>query len=1249
MRRIAFFGLTLHTSFLFPAITAAWNLTTGGNYSPPANWSPATTPTGIDSEADFGAKITAASTITLDVTPTVGTMTFNNVNSYTISPSAAFSLMFQVSAGNASIQVTTGAHSITAPITLMSPLSISQSSTSPFTIMGVITGGNMVTMSGPQTLILNPVTPNLYSGGTMVNGGVLQCGSTGALPANQNLAIIAPGSVNLGGFSQTIGILSGGGGITTTASEQLTTNVPVVMMTSYTGAMTGSGSLNITGMQTLTLTNPMNNYSGGTTVNMTGGMGGLTCGAADVIPKLGPFTLTSGTFNLNNFGQSIGSLSGSGPITLGTAQLTVNSTTNTTYSGIISDTGMMGSLVQAGTAVLTLSGVSTFNNGVTIDSGTIQCGVVNVFVPSMVGTFENITVDAVGTFDLNGFNQSIGALNGSGAVTFGVGNLTVTTASNAAFSGTMSGSGMLIYDGTAMFTISGPNMYTGGTVINGAGSLVTGAVNTLPVGGPVTLNAGILNLNGFSQSIGGLSGVGNISMGAAQLSVGPAATSTYSGAMTDGGAGGSLNIIGPGVEILSNAANSYTGGTFVNGGTLQNGVNNALPMTGNLTVNSPGTYSLGGFDQTIGALSGNGVVQLTANTLTTSTSMNSTFFGPIMGLGGTLVKNGTSTLTILGPNSYSFTTVNMGTLQGNTMSLQGMITNNGATVIFNQPFPGVFTGTLLPPGGALMITGGGNVIFPSPTAQTATTTEVVFGKLTVDGILNSTTLTVDPGGVLGGIGTIVGNTTVNGLLQPGDNSIGTLTITGNYVQGAGSAYDVEINPVQSDLLAVSGTVMINSPANVIVMPEVGLYAPSKSYTIMSSMTAPVTGTFSSVTLSNPFLAASLTYNTDPSVAGSVQLLLKLAPFSNVIKGGNPGAVAECINAAADSGSVDFANIVAHLIFLPIEDVRKALDQMQPSILKGMVIAEENNLTLVRTTLSQRMNQLSQIICEDAEITNRAWDIWTNLSGDFLDEGRADKNHGFEAKTGAATAGIDVALAKGLYFGAAGAYSDTYLKWHEDKGDGHINSFYTGPYASWFNRRVFANAAGLVAWNYTRASRHAVFEEIFNRRAQNHHHGFGGLAHLDIGVIAYPGGSATFAPFFMGDYIYVYEQKFSETGAQSLDLNVQASHADMWRSETGIRVTKCSPHARHKWVHDLKLSWVHEQRMRGRHYTASFQVANFCHFNVVGMHPNHDLFNIETGLTGMFFHDKLLTSFRYEGEFGEGVRDQSAYLQIKYNF
>src|SRR5262249_14822335 len=113
---------------------------------------------------------------------------------------------------------------------------------------------------------------------------------------------------------------------------------------------------------------------------------------------------------------------------------------------------------------------------------------------------------------------------------------------------------------------------------------------------------------------------------------------------------GSVVKTGAAIQILS-GHNTYSGGTTINGGVLQLGVNDALSSTGPVTVNSGASLDIGTSTQHIGALTlsggtlaGGTGAALVGNNMTLTSG---TIFVPITGV--VVNKGGTGTVTDSAP------------------------------------------------------------------------------------------------------------------------------------------------------------------------------------------------------------------------------------------------------------------------------------------------------------------------------------------------------------------------------------------------------------------------------------------------------------------------------------------------------------------------------------------------------------------------------------------------------------------------
>lgn len=186
-------------------------------------------------------------------------------------------------------------------------------------------------------------------------------------------------------------------------------------------------------------------------------------------------------------------------------------------------------------------------------------------------------------------------------------------------SGGITGTGSLVKAGTGTLTLSGGNSYVGGTTITGGTLQLGTATNTGSIIGVVSVRAGtalnVINSNGngmavvadagstvdfsnsagpagdYKQTVGSIAGAGSYLLGANELTVGSKNQSTeVSGVIS--GTGGSMVKIGAGTLMLT-AANTYTGGTTVNDGTLQLGtLARSGSVVGAISVGAGGALSI---------------------------------------------------------------------------------------------------------------------------------------------------------------------------------------------------------------------------------------------------------------------------------------------------------------------------------------------------------------------------------------------------------------------------------------------------------------------------------------------------------------------------------------------------------------------------------------------------------------------------------------------------------------------------------
>jgi fibronectin-binding autotransporter adhesin len=708
---------------------------------------------------------------------------------------------------------------------------------------GTGTGG-LTKSNTTGTLVLGG--SNTYAGDTTISGGTLRIANTTAIPSGTGKGnVVATGTLDLNGNAITINGLSGAGTITSGIAGAAGITVgDTNASSSYTGTIvngTGTVSLGKIGTGILTLSGA-NTYTGGTTISA----GAISISADNQIGSstTGTLVLNGGALNTTanltlsaTRGIAVGPTSGSGSGILAPA-----TGTTLTYGGIIANNGSgTGGLTKsATTGTLVLSGANTYSGDTSILGGTLQLGNIAA-IPSGTGK-GNLALASGTTLDLNNLSPTVNGLSGSGTITNSLtAAVTLTTGGNNAtstFSGIVqdgNGTTSLTKIGTGTLTLSGVSAYTGLTTIS-SGTLQLGIASALPSGlgkGNLVLN-GALDLNGFSNTLNGLSGSGtvtNSSTTAATLTAGAAdQTSTFSGNLQNGIGSTALIKTGTGTLTLS-GNNTFSGATTISAGTLAMGSATGLSANSTLTIASAGTLDVNGFSITMDGLLGTGTINnngATPSTLTTGAGNASTQFDGVIANGTNtiaLTKTGTGTLTLTGVNTYSGTTTiangtvsvanpgiggNLGT--ATTPIILGDSTNKG-TLAYTANADLLFTrGFDVNAGGGQM-----NITSPGKTLTLQTGAITTTGTFTVGGAGNAVVSSVISGSggftkantgslILSGANTYTGDTTIStGTLQLGTaTAIPSGTGKGNVI--VNGTLDLNNFAVTLNGLSGSGTV-----------------------------------------------------------------------------------------------------------------------------------------------------------------------------------------------------------------------------------------------------------------------------------------------------------------------------------------------------------------------------------------------------------------------------------------------------------
>ncbi len=705
-------------------------------------------------------------------------------------------------------------------------------------------GGTAMTLTGNNTTLNNAGTidPSLL--------GLLSLLSSGTFIGNSAASTVTVNNQATGVMNGTSGLL--GVSINGLTGMALATQNGTGGVTNITNAGTIGGNA-LLGVSLIPSDIPVVAAYGGAQVNFvnTGTINGRVGFQASQTPGTGNTFANAGTINGGvsmgiNSTNTFTAVSGSSVNLAGGIGLDLNVlglvgvTLGFAPTGVV-DGGAGGNNTLVLQNVLPSSGTGSGTGGAisTLSSGTyinfqhlrVNSGTWNLQGPLVSGdatlngglvNFNNGGVFGTNAVSANGgaIAASTGGLTLANNMTLGTGGLTIAGTNNFTLSGTFSGSGGLTQSSSGVTTLTGAHTYTGPTTIS-AGTLALASAGALPLTGPVNLSGAtaIFDISGTASgaTIGSLTGVAGsqVTLGPRTLTTGDANNTTFAGS-----ASGTGGVVKQGTGTLTLAgANTYIGGTTVSAGVLSIAGGGSLAATGALTLGAGTALDISGAtaNQAIGDLTGasGSQILLGARTLTAGGAASTLYSGVISG-GGGLVKQGAGTLTLSGANTYAGgTTINAGTLQGDTTSLQGNILDN-ATVAFNQAGNGLYAGVIsgtgdLAKSGAGTLTLGGVNSYTGNTRIDAGTLALAAGSsiASSSGVTLATGSTFDLSaagnqtlGLLNGAGGTValgantltlngvGNATFGGVLAGSGglvmNGSGTQTLTGANLYAGGT-------------------------------------------------------------------------------------------------------------------------------------------------------------------------------------------------------------------------------------------------------------------------------------------------------------------------------------------------------------------------------------------------------------------------------------------------------------------------------
>ncbi|RZB32075.1 MAG: hypothetical protein SRB1_01694 [Desulfobacteraceae bacterium Eth-SRB1] len=339
--------------------------------------------------------------------------------------------------------------------------------------------------------------------------------------------------------------------------------------------------------------------------------------------------------------------------------------------------------------------------------------------------------------------------------------------------------------------------------------------------------------------------------------------------------------------------------------------------------------------------------------------------------------------------------------------------------------------------------------------------DIQCGRLRLSGLT-----TIEGQGTLGGSGTLTGNVLNQGMVTPG-NSVGTLTIDGDYTHAVGAILENEVGNGASDLLAVTGTADIQG-GTLQVVPYG--YATAGNYSFLTAGT--LQGVFDridtpavlNVALSSPTpdtLSMSITRNTYQSLSAD-QDQIRVGSVLDQVRPSSAGDMADILNqvdtmklggvqmsmdhlmpklnAAASAMAMDNAHRSMNHIRIRGRNLRICHNlKSDQTHIERVMLASADNLAPVMGLLEEPENNNN---ARKASLTPNAG-MWINSCGSYAKYRKTSENPAFREKMWGLMMGLEYRISDSLRGGVAGVFTHARLddtdSWSNGKNDAYHGS------------------------------------------------------------------------------------------------------------------------------------------------------------------------------------------------------------------
>ncbi|MDD4873994.1 MAG: autotransporter domain-containing protein [Dehalococcoidales bacterium] len=369
--------------------------------------------------------------------------------------------------------------------------------------------------------------------------------------------------------------------------------------------------------------------------------------------------------------------------------------------------------------------------------------------------------------------------------------------------------------------------------------------------------------------------------------------------------------------------------------------------------------------------------------------------------------------------------------------------------------------------------------------------------------------------------------------------------------------------------------------------------------------------------------------------------------------------AASVAAALDKGGLitpDMSNVLKTLEAAENSQIASSLNTMYPTSDRGVIETTNGSLdkfveaTVLRLQDSKveegkDVSKEENVSLDEASLSNN---IWAQTYGDYANQNARGLSNGYLARLWGMAIGIDRSfLSDRLRLGFAQGFAGSQVLSADSSGRTNITSYQSCFYAEYEGRKhpYILDAVLSYGYNDFDSSRRATVPGI-NRTASSDYHGDQFSSYLEGGY-KFKTKACDITPLLAIDYTHLHLTGYTESGADSLDLNVAAQNYDTLQVGTGFRVSRAFDTKNMLFTPELRFRYFYAA-INDKQETLSSFAGGGTSFQTNGFRPAPSSFNLGARLE--FFNKKNITLLAdCDTSFKDGYYEVGGSLTVKYSF